>query len=55
MKKQIEINIAWTVWNLLDNLQDKIWDQYEKDFLEIIMSEDEMMFFKQRADDFIPF
>lgn len=55
MKKEIEINMAWTVWNLLENLKDKIWEQYEKDFLEIIMSEDEMTFFKQRADDFIPF
>ena len=55
MKRKIKINMAWIVWNLLDNLKDKIWKQYEKDFLGIILSEDEMMFFKQRADDFIPF
>ncbi len=55
MKKEIEINMAWTLWNLLENLKDKIWDQYEKDFLDIIMSEDEMRFFKERSDEFIPF
>ena len=55
MKKEIKIYMAWTAWNLLANLNDKIWQQYEKDFLDIIMSEDELMFFKQRSDEFIAF
>ena len=28
MKNKIEIEMAWAVWNLLENLKDKIWDPY---------------------------
>lgn len=56
MKRKIQINIAWTLWNLLTNLSDKIRKHYEEDFIDIILAEDEqLMFFKDRSYDFIPF
>ena len=56
MKKKIQINIAWTVWNLLANVNDKIWGHYENDFIDIILADDdELMFFKDRSEEFIPF
>lgn len=56
MKKKIEIRIAWAVWNLLMNLNDKIWKHYEKDFLDIIIAEiDKGLILKEPPDDCIPF
>lgn len=54
MKRKVRINIAWALWNLFTNLGDKIWRQYEKDFLGSIMKED-LLFFKKRSQDVIPF
>lgn len=56
MKKKIEVRIAWKVWNLLVNLNDKIREHYEKDFLDIIIAEiDEELMIEGLQDDFIPF
>ena len=55
MKRKIRINIAWALWILLTDCGDKIWRQYEKDFIDIIMEEDDLMFFKERSQDVIPF
>jgi len=56
MKRKIEINVAWAAWHLLTDLNDKIWRHYENDFLDIILKEDDdLMFFKERSDEFIPF
>jgi len=56
MKRKIEINIAWTVWNLLENLNVKVWKHYEKDILEIILKKnDDLIFFKKRSEELIPF
>jgi hypothetical protein len=35
MKEPQEIRIAWVIWNLLSHLNDRLWDRYEKEFLEL--------------------
>ena len=56
MKRKMKINIDRAVWHLLTDFGDKIWRRYEKDFLDIILEEDEdLLFFKERSQDVIPF
>ena len=56
MRRRIRINLAWTVWNLLTDLNDKIRRRYEKDFLEAALKNDkDLLFFKKRLQHLIPF
>lgn len=41
MKDLQEIRIAWVIWNLLYHLNDRLWDYYEKEFLELSASPEE--------------
>lgn len=34
LQKLIEAKKAWALWNLLDDLQERLWDRYENEFLE---------------------
>ena len=36
-----EAQIAWILWNLHDRLNDLLWKQYEKEFLEWVMDGNE--------------
>jgi len=44
MKDQKEIQIAWEIWNLIEKLNNLLWDRYEDDFLEIYLREEEDKF-----------
>lgn len=56
MKRKIELNIAWIVWNLLTNLNEKIRRRYERELRDIAMNaDDDLLFFKKRSHDLIPF
>ena len=44
MKDQREIQIAWEVWNLIEKLNNLLWDRYEEDFIEIYLREEEDKF-----------
>jgi hypothetical protein len=55
MKRKIEINIAWVIWNLLADLNDKIRLHYEEEFLDAIQNDEDLLFFKERFQDVIPF
>jgi hypothetical protein len=35
MKDKNEIQLAYTVWNLIARLNDLIWDHYEEDFIQL--------------------
>ena len=35
MKDKNEIQLAYTVWTLIANLNDLIWDHYEEDFIQL--------------------
>ncbi len=58
MKKITKIKIAWTLWHLLGKWNDKIWERYEQDFIDIIIGEiekDELISLCEAPDDVIPF
>lgn len=44
MKDQKEIQIAWEIWNLVEKLNNLLWDRYEEDFIEIYLREEEDKF-----------
>jgi len=35
MKEPQEIRIAWVIWHLIFHLNDRLWDYYEEEFLEL--------------------
>lgn len=41
MKEPQEIRIAWVIWQLLFHLNDRLWDRYEEEFLELIGNPEE--------------
>lgn len=40
MKDQKEVQIAWEMLNLLEKLNQLLWDRYEDDFIDIDLQED---------------
>lgn len=34
-EKWMEVKRAWAIWNLLDELQERLWIRYENEFLEL--------------------
>ena len=42
----MEIQIAWEIWNLVNKLNDLLWDRYEEGFLEIYLKEEEQKFLR---------
>ncbi len=36
----IEAKRAWAIWNLLDELQERLWNRYEDEFLEFTRERD---------------
>ena len=34
-EKWLEVKRAWAIWNLLDELQERLWMRYENEFLEL--------------------
>jgi len=42
MKDPQEVRIAWVVWHLLFHLNDRLWDLYEKEFLELTGNPEEL-------------
>ena len=46
MKDQKEIQTAWEIWNLIEELNNLLWDRYEDDFIEIYLREEEDKFLR---------
>ena len=42
MKDPQEVRIAWVIWHLLFHLNDRLWDYYEKEFLELTGNPEEL-------------
>lgn len=40
MTSREELRMAWTMWHLLTQLTDILWERYEKDFLTLCMEND---------------
>jgi hypothetical protein len=46
MKDQKEIQTAWEICNLIEELNNLLWDRYEDDFIEIYLREEEDTFLR---------
>ena len=46
MKDQKEIQIAWEIWNVIEKLNNLLWDRYEDDFIEIYLRDEEDKFLR---------
>lgn len=42
MKDPQEIRIAWVIWNLIYHLNDRLWDYYEEEFLQLSRDSEEI-------------
>lgn len=40
MRESQEVRVAWVIWNLLSHLNDRLWDRYEEEFLELTKPEE---------------
>ncbi|MBM3135627.1 MAG: hypothetical protein FJZ89_10195 [Chloroflexi bacterium] len=49
MKEEKEIQTAWEIWNLINRLNDLLWDRYEDHFLEIYLKEEDDQFLRTTA------
>jgi len=36
-----EAKLAWIIWNALQQLSDRLWDRYDKDFVSFVMEEND--------------
>jgi hypothetical protein len=54
MNNQKEIQIAWEIWNLVNKLNDLLWDRYEECFLEIYLKKEEQKFLLTLEDPSLP-
>ena len=48
MKDQNEIQVALQIWDLINTLNELLWDRYEKEFLEILLKEEDDKFLRSR-------
>ncbi len=46
MEDQKEIQIAWETLNLIEKLNNLLWNRYEQDFIEIYLREEEDKFLR---------
>lgn len=42
MKDPKEVRIAWVIWNLIYHLNDRLWDHYEEEFLQLSRDSEEL-------------
>jgi len=40
MKTEKEIQTAWEIWTLINQLNDILWDRYDDEFIEIDLQEE---------------
>jgi hypothetical protein len=41
MEKNLEVNIAFRIWNQLNQLESILWDRYRSDFLNLNLEQDD--------------
>ena len=54
MKDQKEIQIAFEIWNLTNNLNDLLWHRYEEEFLEIYLKEEDDKYLRTIQNSNLP-
>jgi len=45
-KEEKQIQTAWEIWNLINTLNELLWDQYEAAFLQIYSQEEDEKFLR---------
>jgi len=40
-ENRTEAKLAWSLWQLLQNLNDLLWQHYEEDFINFAMEEED--------------
>ena len=41
MEKNLEVNIAFSIWNQLNQLESILWDRYRDEFLSLTIEQDD--------------
>jgi hypothetical protein len=41
MEKNLEVNIAFRIWNQLNQLESILWDRYRAEFLNLTIKQDD--------------
>ena len=41
MEKNLEVNIAFRIWNQLNQLESILWDRYRAEFLKLTIEQDD--------------
>jgi hypothetical protein len=41
MEKNLEVNIAFRIWNQLNQLESILWDRYRAEFLSLTIEQDD--------------
>jgi hypothetical protein len=54
MKDQKEIQIAFEIWNVINKLNDLLWDRYGEEFLEIYPKEEDDKYLRTIQDSSLP-
>ena len=45
-REEKEIQTAWEIWNLINRLNDLLWDRYEDSFLQIYLEAEDEKFLR---------
>jgi hypothetical protein len=51
MTRQQELRMAWTLWNVLTDVTQRLWDCYEDDFVTFCLEEEDPDYERQRHDE----
>ena len=41
MEKNLEVNIAFRIWNQINQLESILWDRYRDEFLDLTIKQDD--------------
>ena len=45
-----EAKLAWIIWNALQQLSDRLWDRYDKDFVSFTIEENDQEWLSTLSD-----
>jgi hypothetical protein len=51
MEKKLEVNIAFRIWNHLEQLESILWDRYRDEFLNLTIEQDDANISKDNNQD----
>ena len=51
MEKNLEVNIAFRIWNHLNQLESILWDRYRDEFLNLTIEQDDANIAKDNNQD----